>query len=508
MAISQLKAGAVLSYVVIALNSLVGIVYTPFMLRMLGQSEYGIYSLAVSIIAYLGIMDLGFGNAIIRYVAKFRAINDKEREGSLLGMFSTIYVVIGIITLLLGGLVASNVDSFFERSLDTNELSQTRTIMFLLAFNLAITFFFNVYSSAITAYEDFIFQKVIQIVRIILNTIVMIVLLYCGYKAIALVVCQTVFNILTQILNFYYFHYKLQIRIIWGKYDWRLFKEICSYSIWIFITAIIDRLYWSTGPFILGAELGTVAVAVFSVAMTLEHIFISFSTAISGVFLPRITSMIAKESSNEEISELFLKTGRLQFIVICLVVSAFVVFGQSFISLWAGNGYNESYLTALLLFLGLIVPLIQNIGISILQARNNLKFRAICYFILSVGCVGGQYILSKHYGAVGCALAITITLLLGQGLVMNLYYWRKQKINIPKFWGQIIKISIVPVLLTMTATILFYFTGTNICSWGELFGFGILYCVAYAVLIYTFTLNEYEKDLLAGSLLQHIKQHD
>ena len=66
----QLKIGVILNYVIIALNGLVGIVYTPYMLRMLGQSEYGLYSLAASVIAYLSILDLGFGNAVVRYTAK------------------------------------------------------------------------------------------------------------------------------------------------------------------------------------------------------------------------------------------------------------------------------------------------------------------------------------------------------------------------------------------------------------------------------------------------------
>lgn len=57
---NQLKGGAALSYVSIVLNMMVGLMYTPYMLRMLGQSEYGLYSLAASIIAYLTVLDFGF----------------------------------------------------------------------------------------------------------------------------------------------------------------------------------------------------------------------------------------------------------------------------------------------------------------------------------------------------------------------------------------------------------------------------------------------------------------
>ena len=60
MAINQLKAGALLSYVLLGLNTLIGLLYTPFLLRMLGKSEYGLYSLAASVIAYLTVLDLRY----------------------------------------------------------------------------------------------------------------------------------------------------------------------------------------------------------------------------------------------------------------------------------------------------------------------------------------------------------------------------------------------------------------------------------------------------------------
>ena len=73
MKVNQIKLGSVLSYISIALNVLVALLYTPFLLRMLGQNEYGLYSLVASIVAYLTVLDLGFGNAIVRYISNYRA---------------------------------------------------------------------------------------------------------------------------------------------------------------------------------------------------------------------------------------------------------------------------------------------------------------------------------------------------------------------------------------------------------------------------------------------------
>lgn len=173
MAVNQLKAGAVLNYVVLGLNSVVGLVYTPFMLRMLGQSEYGIYSLAASIIAYLSMLDLGFGNAVIRYTAKFRAENRSEEQYSMFGMFTVLYSVIGLVVITIGMVLFFNLDTFFADTLTEVELGRTRVIVMLMILNLAVTFPLSIYGAIITAYEDFVFLRVVQIARIVLSTMVM-----------------------------------------------------------------------------------------------------------------------------------------------------------------------------------------------------------------------------------------------------------------------------------------------------------------------------------------------
>uniref|UniRef100_UPI00402617D0 lipopolysaccharide biosynthesis protein n=1 Tax=Butyricimonas virosa TaxID=544645 RepID=UPI00402617D0 len=197
MSVNELKAGATLNYIILGLNALLGLVYTPFMLRMLGQSEYGIYSLAASVIAYLSILDLGFGNAVIRYTAKFRAEGKLEEQYSLFGMFTLFYAIIGLLVLCIGLVLYFNVGNLFGKTLSIAEIQQTKTIILLMVFNLAITFPLSIYGAIITAYENFIFLRILQIFRLLLTTIVMICLLKLGYKAVALVIAQTFFKVLS-----------------------------------------------------------------------------------------------------------------------------------------------------------------------------------------------------------------------------------------------------------------------------------------------------------------------
>lgn len=175
--IDQIKMGAVLSYVIIFLNIIVSLFYTPIIIRCLGQSEYGLYSLVSSVISYLTILDLGFGNAIILYTTKYRVNKQAEAENKLHGMFLVIYIFIGIVAALLSLILYFNIDKLFSNTITYDELSIAKVLIIILTVNLALSFPLSIFSSIITAYEKFVFSKLVNITRIILTPIIMIPLL-------------------------------------------------------------------------------------------------------------------------------------------------------------------------------------------------------------------------------------------------------------------------------------------------------------------------------------------
>ena len=504
MAVNQIKAGAVLNYVILALNALAGLLYTPFLLRMLGQSEFGIYSLAASVIAYLSMLDAGFGNAVIRYTAKYRAEGKSSEQYKLFGLFTILYVIIGFLTLCLGLILYFNLGSMFGDTLNPVELERSKVIILLMVINLAFSFPLSIYGAIIFAYENFIFLRVMQIWRIVVNIVVMIFLLTLGYKAVAMVVLQTVLNFIVLGANVWYSRRKLNVRVHFGRFDVSLLKEIAIYSFWIFLNVIMDRIYWSTGQFILGMVSGTIAVAVFSVAIHLEGIYMSFSTAISSVFLPRVTKLVVKSDNKKEISDLFIRTGRIQYCILAFVLVGFIIFGRPFIDLWAGPGYSEAYEITLLFFISLTIPLMQNLGITILQARNQMKFRSLLYIVIAVVSLLFQYPLAKFYGGIGCAWAISVALLFGQGLIMNIYYNRHQGIDIFHFWREILKMTIVPAIAVIIGVVALRYV--EVTSISRLFIVMVVFMILYLPAFWLFAMNKYERNLIKSPIMKIIRR--
>lgn len=149
-------------------------------------------------------------------------------------------------------------------------------------------------------------------------------------------------------------------------------------------------------------------------------------------------------------------------------------------------------------FVTLLIPLIQNLGITILQARNQMKFRSLLYIGIAVVSLGFQIVLSKEYGGIGCAISVSGALLLGQGLIMNIYYRKKQDLDVLKFWKEILKMSIVPIILIVVS--MYLLRNVTLDSWVELGGAIGIFAVVYIPLFWIFSMNKYEKDLFISPI--------
>ena len=500
----QRKLGAGLSYISIISNTLVQLLYTPFLTKMLGQSEYGLYSLVASIIGYLTVLDLGFGNAIIVYTTKYRASNEHDKEKRMQGMFKFIFYILAFLIILIGIGLCFMTDSLFGKTMNDGELQKIKIMMLILTFNMAVTFSFNIYSAIISAYEKFTFQKILSILNTILKPILMIPLLFLGFKSIAMCLVITAINVFVVLANYWYCAKKLCISISFQGFDKNLFKEMFGSSFYIFLGVIVDKINWSADQFILGIVSGTVAVAVYSIASQLNQLFINLSTAVTSVLLPKMTKMVAQKSTAKELTDEMIKIGRIQWYIIFLMASGFVLIGKEFITSWVGVEYVEAYYVALLLILPVCIPLIQNLGISIMQAMNKHKFRAGVTALMAFFNIFISFSLAKIYGAVGTAIGTAISLVLCNVIIMNLYYSKRLKLEIFRFWKNIFKMSI-PFLIPLSLISIFI-------HWIKLPGivgvivYASLYTLIYGVTIYYFSMNEYEKDIADKVLTKfHIK---
>ena len=494
--VNELKVGSIITYINLIISTIIPLLYTPIMLRILGQEEYGLYSLSNSVISYLTLLNFGFGTAIIRFISKFRVEGDHDKIEGVTGLILSIYGIIAIVVCIVGFLLTKGTGLFFGTGLTVNEIQRLKVLMIVMTVSTAISFPVSVLSSVSVAYEKYIFRKMVDMIATIATPILNLIVLFLGYASIGLAIIGLGIQLIYGIIFIWYCKQKLNVVPRFKDMPFYMVKEILGFSIYVFASSIIDMLYWATDKVLIGAVLGTVAVAVYNIGGTFTSMLQNMSSAISGVFGTRVNMMVFGNQSMEKLSELLIRIGRLQYYIVSLILSGYIVFGQIFIDVWAGKDYSQAYIIGLLTMVPLAVPLIQSIAFSVISAQNKLKFRTIVYALIAVLNVIGTILAMPKFGIIGAAACTAVAFIVGNGILMNWYYWRVIKLDIIGFWKNIIRISIAPVIMVVVGTVVLrVITVKNL--WMVLI-LGVMYVVLFGIASWILEMNDYEKSLVTG----------
>lgn len=495
---NQLRAGALLSYLSIFISIIIALVYTPIMIRLLGQSEFGLYSLIGSLAAYFSVLDLGLNNAIVRYTARNRVKGNKEFESRLNGTFLILYSIIGLFTVIVGIIVYLNIENIFATSFTKSELYKAKLMIIILIINFALSFPLSVFQSFIKAYERFVVDKLISIIRTVMAPVLILPMLLFGYGSVMMVVITTSINILSLLYAMFYSIKKLNLKINFNIIEWTTLKEIFGYSFFVFLAVIVDQINWNTDQLIIGIFLGTVPIAIYAIAMQFVRLYIQFSTAISNLLLPRASMMVANDASSKELTDFFTKYGRIQYLVLAFILSGFILVGKPFIQFWAGENYTNAYYILLILLIPLTTPLIQNTGISILYASNLQAFRSMVLIFIAILNVIISIPMVKFFGGIGAAIATSFSLIVGNVVIMNVYYHKRIGINMSYFWKNIMQMSI-PMLLALS---LGFIVNVLIPLNNPLFIFIkiVIFTIIYSVIMWFLGMNSNEKHVFTSML--------
>jgi len=505
--LSQLKKGAILNYITIILINVVGLVLTPFILKYLGKDEYGIFITIGAMVGTISVLDFGLNNTIVRFVAKYRAEKDKKGEENFLATTMIIYGIISVLVILIGLLFYTQIDRYFTQ-MNPEELRIAKIMFLILIFNLAIRLPGGSFTGICSGYEAFVFPKMLNIVRYILRSLTVVGILLLGGKSIALVIIDTIFGISVVAVTAFYTFKKLKVRIKLHNLDKTFIKQILKYSFWVFVFSLVSLFQWKAGHWVLGSICLPEVLAIYGIGITLGTYYGGFSTAISGVFLPRATQMTVNNASGEQLTDMMIKIGRLSFIVLMYILIAFILYGNQFVDLWVGRtlgkeGSYQSWMIALMIMVAYTLPLVQHFGNSVLEAKNKLSFKAILYVsVMIIGTLAGAF-LARKYAAIGMISGTMIGWLVVQN-VMNFYYHKVIKLNIFRFFKELAnKIVVVLILVSTIGYFIDYIPGEG---WINFILKGSSYTIIFGVSMYLFGVHEYEKQLFIKPLTSAVKR--
>ncbi|MBE6693049.1 MAG: hypothetical protein E7586_07030 [Ruminococcaceae bacterium] len=493
---NQIRIGMVLSYANLIIGNLIPLFYTPIMLELLGQSEYGLYKIAASTTAYLTIMNFGLGSAVSRFLIKANVEGGQDSEEKTLGLFDVIFKIISVATLVVGGIIVFVLPLFYSDSLSDDELVRMQIIVVLMVVNTAVNFSATAYNSVVSAHERFVFIQLVNVLLTVALPIFNIVALYLGYGSLGMASMSLILTIASRIIYVLYVRYNMNIKPRYKSMPTNILKDVFSFSFWIFVSTIVSQIYTSTDTVIIGMipKLATIGAAVYSIGYTFPSMVFSAAQIVPGFFTPRVTKMVFNGADDKSLTDMVIRVGRLQAYVVSLITFGFISFGRPFIQWYVGSGYEEAYWVAVIIMIPNCIPLVQSVAHSILQAKNMHRFRSITYLFIAIANIIGTILLVGKFGIIGAAIPTGISYIIGQGLIMNWYYWKKVKLDIPRFWKSIFPCFLIPAVMSVITLILYKFI--DFYNFAHMIAGIMIFALVYAVVMWCLVLNKEEKGLI------------
>lgn len=488
----QIAKGALISYIAIFLNIAITFFYTPWMIRKIGVSDYGLYSLTSTFIAYF-IIDFGLSGAITRFIAKYRAECRQDKIENILGLTTKLYLFIDAIIFVILFVCYFFLSNIFK-GLTLEELEKLKVLFVIAGTFSVLSFVFHPMNGAMMAYEFFVENKLIDMFQRVGSVLLIVAALLFDGNVYELVFILGTVSFLSALLKYIVFKKKTRIRINWSFFDSTEMKVLLTFSFWVFINSLAQGLRLTMMPTVLGARSNSTEISIFAIGMTIEAMVFNFSNALSGLFLPKVTRLVCSDNGVESVTKLMIKVGRLQLFVISLILLGFTLIGENFIRLWLGENFHFSYYVVLLLTLFNYVSLTQSVAVDFVYAENRMKYVALLTLGSSIISLCFAILLAPNCGALGCAIAFCLAMSFNQVLI-NIFYKKKLNLGIGAFFKEC-HFKILPPLIVVTGLFLIAKRFLTVGGWLQLFLFTVAFVVVFVFVTYFYLLNDEEKQIL------------
>lgn len=478
----------------IFLNIAVTFFYTPWMIRKIGVSDYGLYSLVYSFISYF-ILDFGLSQAIQRFIAKYRAEGNEEKVAQMVGITTRVYLIIDAVIFLVLFVLYFFISNIFT-GLTIDEIERLKGLYIIAGIFSILSFMFKPMAGAMMAFEYFVEEKALEMFNRLGAVVGVCIALSLGADVFALILINGVFSLFSSVLKLIVFEKKSKLSIQWRYFNMPELKGIFSFSMWTFGSGLAQRLRFSLVPSVLGILSNSNEIAIFAMGISLEGMVYTLSSALNGLFLPTISRMVHNQKK-EAIDNLMIRVGRIQLFIISLIFSGFLIFGRSFLQLWVGSDFSNVYWVLILLIICNLVSLTQRVAEDLVYVENRIKDSTLRVFICSVLGLGLGCLLAPKYGAIGAAIGTGIGLCIYQ-IVINIYYHRNLDLDIPLFFTNC-HLKIMPLLMVLTAVAFYLQTFFSFDSWLKLIVGAIIYTVLFFTVSYLLLFNNDEKQLFRSA---------
>ncbi len=475
---NQFVFGALISYVTIAFNILSGLLYIPWIIRTIGDEQYALYTLALSVIN-LFLIDFGIGAAVSKFLTAYYAENRLEDAARFMGIVYKVFFLIAAGIALCLTVLFFFIENIYVK-LSADEIFVFKRLFIIVSVYSVVSFPFTTFNSVLMANERFIDVKLCNLLSKVFSVALIILCLLCNMGVYSLVLVNAFVNCVMIGVKYFLIRRNTRQKTDFRSQDRAIAKNLFSFTIWVTVKEIAHRFIFIIMPTIIAAMIGSVEITLFSLASTLEGYVFTFADAVNGMFMPRISKMIRDDNATEQLENLMTRVAKFHVFTIGLIFIGFVCVGKSFVQLWLGNGYDAVYISAIILIFPSLIDTPQQVARTTLMAKDIIKQQALVYAIMAITNVVLAIILLKYIGIVGASVAVCVAYMV-RTVCMNILYKKHLHIHLKRYFVTVYGRWILVAVLTLLVKYIVSHWIILPDVWA-LVVFGLLVIVVYSVL--------------------------
>lgn len=488
---SQRLNAAMLSYTQVAVRIVTTLVFTPILVGALGQEGYGLFSIVGALAAYFYMIDFGMNDGVMRFFVRHENTPDERRRflKQMLGFYAGLGLLVAGATYAVHGLAPA----LFGASLTGPQVALLQDMIIAVGAGAVVMVAFNPLGALLSAMERFVFLRLLEIFTAVTSTLLTVVLLWQGFGALMVVIVMSgalVFQVAARLI---YIVLVLKIPVGWSWPGWSRLKPVALYAAPIFVSVMVEQIYWKLDNLIIGAVLGAAPVALYAIGTTFNKHLMSFGTAISRVMAPEIIRQADSGADAPALNSLLIRVSRLQALFLLLVISGLGLFGARFIDLWLGPDYGLAYTILLIVLIPYTLELIGNARNILLQVKSLYWHRSL--MILAIACLNIPLtiVLLNLWGVVGAAVSTGIGLMVGYVAVAILLQL-KLGLDMGRYFRELARGLVL--VLALCVPVGLALNHWMIGGWAGLFLCVAIYTPLYAGLMLAIGMNPYERGLV------------
>ena len=431
--------GLILSYINTFLSMICGLFLSSFLLRQLGDTDYGIYQTMSSFANYLVLLEFGTGTVLSRNLVASRTRGESklQAEKNISTIWTIMSALAGLI-LLVSVVFYCLIPSIYSATLNGEQIILGRNIFVFIVVFLLSSFISQTLNGIALAHEHYTFSSAVSIIKLILRTGLLAALIIGFRQAILIAVVDAILGVAIAIFSYCYCRKAFKVKINFKNFDKMILKASLPLCLAIFLQAIVNQSNNIVGKFILGVMSGPEDVALYSVALYIFGIFSSLSTIPVSMYVPQVTQTVLEGVEGLSLTKTLVQPCRLIVLISGSVLFGFIACGRQFIEIVYGQEYLLAWLMALLLIVPSFLNMSNAVVLNVLDAKNKRIIRS--YILMATTALNLVMTIFgiKYFGIIFAAAATGIATLI-QVIIMNIYYQKSIGIKVMYLFRNIYK---------------------------------------------------------------------